>query len=72
VVFTASGIAADDSVRTVTRRARPLSRSERLAAAVVTGPAGHLAAGVTDWAVLLARYGWARARGRRPGREEAP
>jgi hypothetical protein len=46
-----------------------LSRSERAAARVVTGPAGHLAAGVTDWAVLLARYAWARARGRRPGHD---
>ncbi len=31
-----------------------------------TGPLGHLAAGVADWAGLLARYGWARVRGRDP------
>jgi hypothetical protein len=31
-----------------------------------TGPAGHLVAGVLDWAELLARYAWARARGRDP------
>jgi hypothetical protein len=27
-----------------------------------TGPLGHLAAGVADWAELLVRYVWARAR----------
>jgi hypothetical protein len=27
-----------------------------------TGPLGHLAAGVADWAELLARYAWSRAR----------
>ena len=27
-----------------------------------TGPLGHLAAGVADWAGLVARYAWARAR----------
>jgi hypothetical protein len=43
-------------------RGHPLSRRERIAAALVTGPAGHLYAGVADWAVLLARFGWARAR----------
>jgi hypothetical protein len=31
-----------------------------------TGPVGHLAAGVMDWAELLGRYAWARARGRDP------
>jgi hypothetical protein len=29
-----------------------------------TGPLGHLAAGVADWASLLTRYARARARGR--------
>jgi len=37
---------------------------ERIAAWVVTGPVGHLVAGVADWAQLLARYAWARARGK--------
>jgi hypothetical protein len=36
----------------------------RVAAWVVTGPLGHLWAGVADWVSLLARYGWARVRGR--------
>jgi hypothetical protein len=36
----------------------------RLAAWIVTGPLGHLYGGVADWATLLARYAWARARGR--------
>jgi hypothetical protein len=40
--------------------------AERLAAAVVTGPVGHLVSGVADWAELLARYVYARARGRDP------
>jgi hypothetical protein len=31
-----------------------------------TGPVGHLVAGLADWAELLARYAWARARGRDP------
>jgi hypothetical protein len=31
-----------------------------------TGPAGHLYAGVADWAELLARHLWARVRGRDP------
>ena len=42
----------------------PLPR--RLTAWLVTGPLGHLAAGVIDWAVLAARYVHARARGREP------
>jgi hypothetical protein len=29
-----------------------------------TGPLGHLAAGIADWAALLARLAQARARGR--------
>jgi hypothetical protein len=40
--------------------------SRRLAAWLVTGPLGHLAAGVVDWLELFGRYVWARARGRDP------
>jgi hypothetical protein len=42
------------------RRRRPWL--EVLAAWIVTGPVGHLYAGVADWAGVLVRY--ARARGR--------
>jgi hypothetical protein len=35
----------------------------RLAAWLVTGPLGHLVAGVVDWLALLARWAWSRARG---------
>jgi hypothetical protein len=38
----------------------------RFAAWIVTGPVGHLWAGVCDWLELLLRYGWARVRGRAP------
>ena len=38
----------------------------RLAAWLVTGPAGHLAAGAIGWAVLLGRLGRARIAGREP------
>ena len=31
-----------------------------------TGPLGHLYGGVADWATLLTRYLYARARGRDP------
>jgi hypothetical protein len=34
----------------------------RLAAWLVTGPVGHLVAGVADWAELLARALWSRRR----------
>jgi hypothetical protein len=47
---------ADDTVRPV----------ERLATWLVTGPVGHLVGGTMDWAELLARYWWARARGADP------
>lgn len=40
--------------------------SRRLATWYVTGPLGHLVAGVLDWAELLGRYLWARLRGRDP------
>jgi hypothetical protein len=40
----------------------------RVAAWLVTGPVGHLVAGVVDWAALLARLWWARARRREPRR----
>lgn len=42
------------------RRSRP--PHEVLAAWIVTGPIGHLYAGVADWATVLVRL--ARARGR--------
>lgn len=42
----------------------PLTRPERVAARLLTGPVGHLVAGVVDWLVLLARIAWARVRGR--------
>ena len=45
----------DDSVEAVIRR---------LVTWLVTGPLGHLAAGLLDWFELLARYWWARLRGR--------
>jgi hypothetical protein len=48
--------ATDDTV------GRVRSRRVRFAAWLYTGPAGHLYAGVADWAELLARYGWARLR----------
>jgi hypothetical protein len=38
----------------------------RFCAWLVTGPLGHLYAGVVDWLALLGRYLWARARGRDP------
>jgi hypothetical protein len=38
--------------------------ASRTAAWLVTGPVGHLVAGVVDWAILFSRYAWARARGR--------
>ena len=38
----------------------------RFAAWIVSGPPAHLAAGVADWAVLLARVAKARARGTDP------
>jgi hypothetical protein len=40
----------------------PLPR--RLLAWLITGPVGHLLAGLADWVTMLARYWWARARGR--------
>jgi hypothetical protein len=43
-----------------------LSLRLRVAAWLVTGPVGHLWAGVADWAELLARHAWARLRGREP------
>ena len=33
-----------------------LDRMERFAAWMVTGPLGHLAAGVTDWVTMLVRW----------------
>jgi hypothetical protein len=43
-----------------------MASGERLAAWIWTGPVGHLYGGLADWAELLARYAWARARGRDP------
>ena len=43
---------------------RPMSPRDRAAAWLLTGPAGHLASGVADWAVLLWRLAGARVRGR--------
>jgi hypothetical protein len=34
----------------------------RLAAWLITGPLGHLWAGIADWADLLARWAWSRVR----------
>jgi hypothetical protein len=45
---------------------RPQPLPTRFAAWLVTGPVGHFVAGMADWAELLARYWWARARGRDP------
>jgi hypothetical protein len=42
----------------------PIGR--RFAAWIVTGPLGHLYGGGADWFALLARYAYARARGRDP------
>ena len=41
-----------------------MSLRDRFRAWLVTGPVGHLAAGLTDWVVMLGRYWLARARGR--------
>jgi hypothetical protein len=45
---------------------RPRPPHVVLAAWIVTGPLGHLYAGVVDWVALLARYARARARGEPP------
>jgi len=39
----------------------------RLAARLLTGPVGHLLAGLVDWAAVLGKVLWARVR-RRPVR----
>ncbi|HWK16452.1 MAG TPA: hypothetical protein VNR66_03285 [Solirubrobacteraceae bacterium] len=46
--------------------ARIPSLPSRMAGRLLTGPAGHFAAGVIDWLVLLVRYGAARLSGRDP------
>ena len=38
----------------------------RLLTWLYTGPVGHLYGGTADWSELMARYLWARARGRAP------
>jgi phosphate/sulfate permease len=49
------------------RHAMPRHRSARetIVAWIVTGPVGHLVAGVADWLALLGRLVRARARGER-------
>jgi hypothetical protein len=44
---------------------RPRPPHVVLAAWIVSGPLGHLYAGVVDWVVVLARYARARMRGER-------
>jgi hypothetical protein len=44
----------------------PVPLPRRLLAWLITGPLGHLAAGVVDWAALFVRWVYARARGREP------
>ena len=43
-----------------------VSRVSRTLAWLYTGPLGHLYGGLADWAEMLARYLWAKARGRDP------
>ena len=38
----------------------------RLTAWLYTGPLGHMYGGVADWSALMARFLWAKARGREP------
>jgi hypothetical protein len=45
--------------------ASPRSPVTVAAAWLVTGPIGHLVAGIADWIEVLARYARARARGKR-------
>jgi hypothetical protein len=40
----------------------PRSAPERATAWLVTGPLGHLAAGVVDWVVMLVRWQMSRRR----------
>jgi hypothetical protein len=44
---------------------------ERLAAWLVTGPLGHLVAGVADWVTMLVRWRVQVARRRRAQRERS-
>ncbi len=44
---------------------RPRPPHVVVAAWIVTGPVGHLYAGVADWAQVLGRYARARVRGER-------
>jgi hypothetical protein len=44
-------------------RSLRLRPDERVLAWVITGPIGHLVAGLIDAATLLIRWAWARARG---------
>jgi hypothetical protein len=45
--------------------ARVLTRRQRAAARLVTGPLAHLVCGVADWVELVAKLAWARLRRRR-------
>ena len=40
------------------------ARAAAVAAWLYTGPVGYLYGGLADWLELMARYWWARARGR--------
>jgi hypothetical protein len=63
VVFTAAGMARA-TIASAFVTPWPLPLHVRVAAWVLTGPLGHLWGGVCDWGELLARYSWARVRGR--------
>jgi hypothetical protein len=49
----------------------PSPRPVRIAAWLITGPLGHLCAGLADLGAILARVAWARARGRRVDWDQA-
>jgi hypothetical protein len=48
-------------------RSHRLRPHERALAWLITGPVGHLVAGVIDLLAMIARLLWARARGRELG-----
>jgi hypothetical protein len=48
------------------------SAPERALAWLVTGPVGHLAAGIADWVTLLGRLAAGAARRRRAGAPDRP
>jgi phosphate/sulfate permease len=65
VVTAVSGIGEGERYLHAVRALRPRP-GERALAWVVTGPIGHLVAGLIDWIALLVRLAWARVRGRSP------